>query len=527
MGLFLTGCPCGKPPTASFTASPAGGPAPLTVSFTDTSAANGAPIKTWVWDFGDGGSSAVQHPSHTYTVAGTYAVSLTVKNAAGSGTTGAPQNISVTNGASPAASFTATPTEGPAPLTVSFTDTSTAGSFPITSWAWDFGDGGTSAVQHPSHTYTAAGTYAVSLSLTTADGGGTASEPQSINVINGAEGEGEGEGETVGSLHVTIVPPEAVTAGAVWTLDHGFNHESGETVGNVATGPHTVSFKDLGAGWTTPAEQTVTVTAGQPAEATGRYTPAHAAGDEQTFAGIAFKWIPPGSFQMGTLRTSAELTALYGDSGVYFDPEHPRHPVTITQGFWLGKYEVTQAQWSARMSDNPSANTGQPLPVERVSWDDCQAFIVQLNLLGQGVFRLPTEAEWEYACRAGTETEFYWGDDAGVSNDYAWHCLDAAHCSTQPVGQLTPNAWGLYDMSGNVMEWCHDRYDPAYYTTDAIVNPQGPEPPATGYVSRVRRGGATADLHDIAFCRSAMRYHNIQGFSQADTGFRLVRESND
>jgi formylglycine-generating enzyme required for sulfatase activity len=237
-------------------------------------------------------------------------------------------------------------------------------------------------------------------------------------------------------------------------------------------------------------------------------------------------WIPPGTFTMESPASEKDR----------HDWEGPQTVVAITKGFWMSKYETTQAEYQSVMGSNPSHFTGDlNRPVEQVSWKDATNYCGKLTARERAAgrlpagfeYRLPTEAEWEYACRAGTETEFYWGDDAGVSNDYAWHCLDAAHCSTQPVGQLTPNAWGLYDMSGNVMEWCHDRYDPAYYTTDAIVNPQGPEPPATGYVSRVRRGGATADLHDIAFCRSAMRYHNIQGFSQADTGFRLVRESND
>jgi len=101
------------------------------------------------------------------------------------------------------------------------------------------------------------------------------------------------------------------------------------------------------------------------------------------------------------------------------------------------------------------------------------------------------------------------------------------YCTTQPVGKLIPNAWGLYDMSGNVREWCSDCYDPEYYTEAAVIDPQGPEPPVSDYIRRVRRGGGTVSSHDIAFCRSAMRYSNIQQFAQPDTGFRLVRESGD
>jgi formylglycine-generating enzyme required for sulfatase activity len=506
------------------TITPTGGTAVLTAPSTGGSTAGSLPITTWSGAIGNGSASAVQQPPHARTAVGAFALSITaITHLVGSLQEGC------RGSQHPTASFTATPESGPAPLTVSFVDTSTAGSSPITVWAWTFGDGGTSAAQHASHTYAAEGTYTVSLTVTTQDGSDTGSRSDLISVTGGVEGEveGEGEGETSGSLNVTILPPDAVADGAIWTLDHGFNHESGQTVNNVAAGPHVISFKDLGSSWTTPAEQTVEVVASQTTSATGQYVVVRAIGDERTFAGIVFKWIPAGSFDMGTLKTSAELTAIYGDSGNFFDPEHPQHHVTISRGFWLGKFEVTQEQWSSRMPSNPSGDSGPTLPVEKVSWDDCQAFLAQLNQSGQGVFRLPTEAEWEYACRAGTETEFYWGDDVGVANDYAWHCLDWGHCSTQPVGGLLPNAWGLYDMSGNVMEWVNDCYDPAYYTADAVTDPQGPTPPTTGYVQRVRRGGGTADIHDIAFCRSAMRYNNIQGFAQPDTGFRILRESAD
>jgi formylglycine-generating enzyme required for sulfatase activity len=439
----------------------------------------------------------------------------------------------------PEASFFFDPASGPAPLTVSFMDTSKAGASPTMEWAWTFGDGSTSDKQRPSHTYDAAGEYTISLTVTSSEGSDTIEIPNCITVTASGEGESEGEtegesipegeGESIpnGALHVTILPADAVADGAIWTLDHGFNHESDDIINNIAPGTHTISFKDLGASWKAPDEQTVEVVADQVTEVTGRYRIVHNIGDERTFAGIVFKWIPPGTFYMGTLKTSAELSAIYGYAERFFDPEHPRHQVMITRGFWLGKFEVTQAQWSARMPENPAANVGATLPVEQVSWDDCQAFIIQLNQIGEGVFRLPTEAEWEHACRAGTETEFYWGDDASQSGDYVWRCLSVTNCSTQPVGRLIPNAWGLYDIGGNVMEWCSDYYDPAYYTEDAVTDPQGPVPTETEFIPRVRRGGGTANLHDVTFCRSAMRYSNIQEFAQPDTGFRVLRESED
>ncbi len=522
--MLLAGCPSDEHATYPFATAPAGIAATLTAPSAGGAPEGGIPGEA----SGNGGASAAQQRPSAHAAAGAFALSLSaITHLAGL------LHGGCRGDRGPAASFTAAPTAGPAPLTVSFTDTSTAADAPITAWSWSFGDGATSQAQNPSHTYTAEGGYNVSLTGTAGDGSDTADQATVVTVSASPEGEGEGEVEgeppvETGSLNVTILPQDAVVDGAIWTLDHGFNHESGQIVQNVAPGRHVISFKDLGSGWTTPAEQTVNVVANETASVTARYTVIRSVGDERAFAGIVFKWIPPGSFGMGTLKTSAELSAIYGDSAVFFDPEHPRHPVTITRGFWLGKFEVTQGQWENRMPNNPSGHTGDAgLPVEKISWDDCQAFLAQLNQSGQGVFRLPTEAEWEYACRAGTDTEFYWGDDTGVSNDYAWHCLDWAHCSTQPVGGLLPNAWGLHDMSGNVMEWCNDCYDPAYYTADAAVDPQGPTPPSTGFVQRVRRGGSTANIHDIAFCRSAMRYYNIQGFSQPDTGFRVLRESSD
>ncbi|MBC7324568.1 MAG: formylglycine-generating enzyme family protein, partial [Moorella sp. (in: Bacteria)] len=123
--------------------------------------------------------------------------------------------------------------------------------------------------------------------------------------------------------------------------------------------------------------------------------------------------IPAGTFMMGSPNNEQDRSSNEG----------PQHQVTLTKPFYLGKYEVTQAQWKAVMGSNPSYFRGNNLPVEQVSWNDCQTFIQRLNQLGQGTFRLPTEAEWEYACRAGTTTRFYWGDDPNYSQigQYAWY----------------------------------------------------------------------------------------------------------
>ena len=212
--------------------------------------------------------------------------------------------------------------------------------------------------------------------------------------------------------------------------------------------------------------------------------------------------------------------------------EWPPHEVTLTKGFYLGECEVTQAQWEAVMESNPAYYSGKPNhPVEQVSWDDCQAFIEKLNALGQGTFRLPTEAEWEYACRAGTDTRFFFGDalecrDTGeyyceTMAEYMWWKGNRRHGGeengSKEVGRKLPNPWGLHDMHGNLREWCSD-----WWVVPSDRGPQvDPQRPASG-TERVTRGGYWYSATRV--CRSAYRNVGSPDTPNYRIGLRLVRE---
>ncbi|MDP8242571.1 MAG: formylglycine-generating enzyme family protein [Candidatus Hinthialibacter antarcticus] len=224
---------------------------------------------------------------------------------------------------------------------------------------------------------------------------------------------------------------------------------------------------------------------------------------------LKMELIPAGAFTMGSPSN---------ESGRYSD-EGPQHQVTLTNGFYMGKYEVTQAQWSAVMGSNPSSFSGMNNPVESVSWNDCQQFIEKLNGMNQGTFRLPTEAEWEYACRAGTTTRFYWGDDPNNSqiNQYAWYDSNSSS-RTHEVGTKLPNPWELFDMSGNVWEWCQDWY--GSYSSSAQIDPVGPLGPSSGSGRVIRGGGWDGGARS---CRSALRGQGSPDYRGNRFGFRLLR----
>jgi formylglycine-generating enzyme required for sulfatase activity len=226
--------------------------------------------------------------------------------------------------------------------------------------------------------------------------------------------------------------------------------------------------------------------------------------------GMKFAWIPPGSFVMGSPKEEAGRVE-----------NETQHKVTLTKGFYMGVYTVTQEEWQAVMGNNPSLIKGEKnLPVEQVSWDDCQEFIKKLREKDKKPYRLPTEAEWEYACRAGTKTPFCFGDT--ISTDQANYNGNQIYGTgkkgvyrqkTTPVGSFPANAWGLYDTHGNLWEWCQDwRGD---YPQNDVVDPQGPD--AGQY--RVLRGGSW-NLSPV-LCRSANRGGVGPGSRYGLIGFRL------
>ncbi|MDR1921295.1 MAG: formylglycine-generating enzyme family protein [Candidatus Adiutrix sp.] len=222
--------------------------------------------------------------------------------------------------------------------------------------------------------------------------------------------------------------------------------------------------------------------------------------------GMEFVLIPAGEFLMGSPDSDEEVD----------DDEKPRHKVIISRPFYLGKYAVTQSQWEAVMGNNPSKFKGWSNPVEMVSWDDAQAFIKKLNQKEGGKkYRLPTEAEWEYAARAGTTGRYSFGDDAGALGRYAWY-KDNSGGLTHPVGQKEPNGWGLYDMHGNVWEWARDRHGVKYYAGSPGTDPRGPF--LGSY--RVNRGGGWNN--SARLCRSAIRNNGTPGYRRQTLGFRLA-----
>ncbi len=216
--------------------------------------------------------------------------------------------------------------------------------------------------------------------------------------------------------------------------------------------------------------------------------------------GMEFVLVDAGCFQMGSHSSG--------------DDEKPVHKVCV-DGFWMGKYEVTQGQWLKIIGSNPSKfKSGDDYPVEQVSWNDAKTFISQLNQRSGAGFSLPTEAQWEYAARSqGKDQEYAGGNDL---DRVAWYDGNSGN-KTHRVGTKTPNSLGIYDMSGNVREWCEDVYDENAYSRHARNNPLI----TSGGSNRVRRGGSWDN--DPGFLRCAYRSWDNAGYSSSGLGFRLIR----
>ena len=233
-----------------------------------------------------------------------------------------------------------------------------------------------------------------------------------------------------------------------------------------------------------------------------------------TFKGVryGFRWIPPGTFMMGAGK---------GEPKGWHD--ETQHKVTLTKGFWLGETTVTQSLWQGVMGENPSQFKGDNLPVENVSWEYCQKFLQALNRKKPALqLRLPSEAQWEYACRAGTKTIFHFGDSINTDQanydgrePMAGAAMGVYQGKTVLVNAFAPNAWGLHQMHGNVWEWCQDWLGD--YPENFIFDPVGP---GNGR-SRILRGGSF--ICGGWDCRASIRGSDTEKFQDFDAGFRLAR----
>lgn len=232
--------------------------------------------------------------------------------------------------------------------------------------------------------------------------------------------------------------------------------------------------------------------------------------------GVSFNMIPVkgGTFTMGSPTTEMGRGTNEG----------PQHEVTISRDYYIGETQVTQALWIAVMGVNPSSHKGnQDLPVENVTWNDCQQFIAKLNELTGKKFRLPTEAEWEFAARGGTLSKGYIfpgcaaPQQGGKPKEFIWY-VSNSNGTTQPVAQKLPNELGIYDMGGNVFEWCQDWYKYPY-PSEPVTDPTGP---ASGSM-HVYRGGAYN--RPVNECRSAYRYMGVQTFKAGHVGLRLALDA--
>ncbi|MBM3963351.1 MAG: PKD domain-containing protein, partial [Planctomycetes bacterium] len=416
----------------------------------------------------------------------------------------AENDLEVTTGpAPPVASFVATPTSGAAPLTVSFANQSTY----ATSFAWTFGDGTSSTAANPPAKVYLGGTYTVSLTAT--GPGGTSTTQQQIVVSGGnaAPVASFTATPTSGSAPLTVQFTDTSTQSPLWWLwdfdndgvfDSTQQNPSWTYTSNGVYSVRLLVVNYLG-GSTVTRSNLVFV---------GAVLPPNPA--------LNMVLIAPGTFQMGSMAGNPD--------------EQPVRQVTLSSPFWMGKYEVTQAQYQSVVGSNPSnfagASNAPQRPVEQVSWFNavayCQALTASELAAGRVPagyqYRLPTEAEWEYCCRAGTTTEWNTGTSLSTSQANFQGALANAtypYGQTAVVGSYAPNAFGLHDMHGNVWEWCLDSY--ALYAPGPVTDPF-----VTGGAGRVVRGGSWYGFYSASNCRSAGRGSFTPGDSNSIVGFRVV-----
>ena len=247
--------------------------------------------------------------------------------------------------------------------------------------------------------------------------------------------------------------------------------------------------------------------------------PGDAPGAAKDIGGIDFVWCPPGEYAKGSNIPPEEIAKQYGGLPEWYADEHPQETATIADGFWISRTEITHAQWAATANSRPwgeQAPQGDDLPAVGMTWEEAANFAREFGQSHAVAARLPLEAEWEYACRAGSPHEYCFGNDESRLGEYAWY-WDNSDRELHPVGGKLPNAWGLYDMHGNVWEWCGDSM--RTYSKLRVVDPVG----NAAIESRAVRGGSWSN--DLARgVRCAFRNQYSPRRSDNYLGFRLVRD---
>ncbi|HPO16848.1 MAG TPA: SUMF1/EgtB/PvdO family nonheme iron enzyme [Candidatus Hydrogenedentes bacterium] len=549
LGILIAGCPPENPvpPTASFTAAIDR----LTAAFTDASDPGSADITAWVWDFGDGETSTEQNPTHTYAASGTYTVSLTVTTTVGSHTETWDNGIIVKAVFFVIAGATGDGTSWNSPLgniqeAVDAAVTTTGGEI----WVAE-------------GTYTAGSDPVVLLQPGVALYGGFAGTETSRDnrdvEIHPAIIDGEGARRCIHGADDAILDGFFIQKG--FTEGNGagmFNNAASPAVNrckflnntaggegggmyNNACAPEVIhclfAGNSAGAGGgignvnASPTVSACTFAANRSALSPGIYNTGSSA---PFLTGCSFG----SNIERVMLPDNVPLDLIACSAGAFFmgspDTEEGRygnetqHQVTLTRGFSMGMYEITKRQWQAVMgtspwSDWPDYILDEPeSPAVCISWDDAQDFAEALSDHTDMEFRLPTSAEWEYACRAGSQTRYYWGEDPSYMligyGRYAWFEANARFGGAQYahiVGLMLPNAWGLYDMSGNVSEWCQD-----YWHVNSAHPETDPTGPASG-TDRISRGGSW--YTGAQYCRSANKRNDHPTYYDHALGFRIVR----